>query len=446
MPAVFSLVKFEKGMPVPVLDRYDRPYEFESGALAQAEAVRLSSKLGVKVQPRRAYDSKWRERERERMRDGTYQPLPWASAPWWKELESVWGDHFPHVSIQKQVLVAYTESPEKGAADVQTPIKLGKYLERYFTDDELKNKLTDYTIRDLCTVFASKFESQDLYFTSDPDEIEEVYTTGPNSCMSRKASDYGVPVHPVRAYAAGDLAIAYLRRKGRIVARALVWPDKHLHNTIYGDSGLMAPLLRKAGYKQAVPFGARFLKQKQAMAGPDFYYVLPHIDGAASAFVDEGEHLRLVEYKDGAPDQIKLQGGGAGKTEPVCQCPECSAVRAKAQLKPYHVRTKQYMTCGSCIEKKAVRCALTGNYHLKDEMIEVRSGSNGTKKLLVAKINITQGRIFRCEGSGEWWNADSRVTLCDGRNVSVLWVKKNGETCNVCGGQREAGKRCSIYE
>jgi len=437
----FQLVKLQRGEMVPVYGGDGQLLKFLNGEEAAREASRLMEQLGVKIQPRRIVDKKWREREKQRLADGTYRPLPWASAPWWTELSSIHKDHFPHVSLQKQALVAFTENDEKGSADIQTPLKPGKYLERFFTDEKLANKLDEYTVRDLCTVFASKFESQDLYITCDPEEIEEIYTTGPNSCMSKKASDYGVAVHPSRAYAAGDLSLAYLRRKGRIVARCLVWPDKHLHNNIYGDSALMQPILRKAGYKCAAPIGARLLKIVQ-QAGPDLIFTVPHIDNA-SAVVDKGEFLEIRNFDERDESMIKI-GSGTGKTEVACQCPECNSIRAKTKLKPYFVRNKANAACPVCIKDKAFQCEITGNYHPKDELLEIKAGTRGQKTMKVATRCITSGHIFKCQGTEEWWHIDYRVILPDGRVWSRPYADKHGTQCE-CGQVKDKNKACGCY-
>ena len=101
-----------------------------------------------------------------------------------------------------------------------------------------------------------------LEFAVTAEEIEAVYATGPQSCMSgpvgptgrMHAAGYPSPsVHPTYLYAGGDLAIAWLSTgKGKVLARTLCSPrtKKYIGTKLYGGAHatmLMAEL-RTMGY------------------------------------------------------------------------------------------------------------------------------------------------------------------------------------------------------
>ena len=81
----------------------------------------------------------WKSREISRFRDGKY------SRPVWDNKNEDWDSfvdvrvafteqtkhHYAHVSLNNQAMLAYTENETKGKADRQTPIKVGRYLNRF---------------------------------------------------------------------------------------------------------------------------------------------------------------------------------------------------------------------------------------------------------------------------------------------------------------------------
>lgn len=123
-----------------------------------------------------------------------------------------------------------------------TSMKPGKFLKEFFSD-----KLTDPQIADLAAAFRADALPPELSFATTADEIERVYDTGPESCM-RKPGVWKPGKNPVRAYAGHGLAIAYIKRRDKITARALCWPENKIHSRIYGDAITIQKLLKEAGY------------------------------------------------------------------------------------------------------------------------------------------------------------------------------------------------------
>ena len=429
----FVIVELTKEGPRPVYDQRGELMKFASGDDAAREA-RSMTVSGKKFQPRRVKDDQWKEREQERYTSKEYKELPWSNNVWWKNHAHIHGDHFPHVSVRNSVgLMAYTESDEKGSADVQTAIKPGKYLEKFFS-----KVLDPYIIRDLSTQFSNVFEDNCLIMATTEDEFEELYTKGPSSCMSHPIEKYLSPVHPVRMYVAGDLQLAYMKRDGRVVARSLVWPERKLYSRIYGDGGRIEPLLQKEGYKKGPPVGARLQRviawqNKKAKTGNQAF-IVPHIDDA-SYVVDQGDFLVVGNINEPMPKKggVKLVGQ-SGLSDWVflrCGC-GCNKESDGSLVDVYvdNASTTQRW-CQQCVDEKALRCDYNGVYFAKAAGVEMHDGT------------IWWGRRFKeggftCAKSNLRYDNKHRMTFRDSDKspavyVSKQWFKDNGIKCKTCG-------------
>lgn len=425
----FVLMELFKDGPKPVYDHAGELLTFKDGAQADAAAYRFTQDRGRKVQPRRVVDERWREREKLRMTDGTYLPLPWGKEPWWQVgMKDIHNDHYPHVSLGKAALISYTENEDKGSADIQTPVKPGRYLEQHFP------MLSPYVIRDLCSVFSSKFEDNKLLFGETEEEFEEVFTTGPTSCMSKKADQYATKgLHPVRIYAAGDLKVAYMMRQGKIAARTIIWPDKKLHNNIYGDSGRLKVLLDKEGFKQGSMAGARLLKRTVPGKGGLTQYVVPHVDNTKTVVV-KGDHLVVsndVEIGLTVP-------GGAGLSELTgLKCARCAAEDMPQRL-TVTVATavnKGESWCKKCHSKHAITCCYSGTIVPRDQTTELKEGR-------IANFMLVH--TFICAGTGIRWTNNHLVTMPNDVKWSHEYYRSQGAGNCRCGPvTKEQAKGCA---
>lgn len=439
--AKFILVELDKGVVTPIYDGDGQLLKFTDGAAAAKEALRYTEKVGRKVQPRRVNDDDWRKREETKLDNGEHLPLPWSRERWWLDLKHVWGDHYPHVSLQNGAMLAFTETEEKGAADIQTRIKPGRYLERQFGDKKLLNA---YVIRDLCTVFSAKYEDNVLMFAETEDEVEEVYTTGPSSCMSHPVSNFqSGGIHPARVYASPDLKVAYMKREGRVVARSVVYPDKKLYTSLYGDSGRLKPMLEKAGFRSGAPYGARILRFPVNMDPKTglHQFVVPHIDHVLWV-TDEGDFLRVGAVS--RPDGSGIDAGGAkGVSEMVgYKCTRCESPASLSQKQIIQVFISEKQTrnwCKTCSNTHAFKCSLSGYWVAKDQghVMTTKSGS----KMLWRRYWVGNG--FVCPGDGlNYWNSDG-VMMADGVRWGPAHYKANGGArCHSCGKGNAGANKC----
>ncbi len=197
----------------------------------------------------------WHQREWERFARAEYRIVPW-SGEWWATTPDV-RYHFPHLVDGK---VSFTSTDARGVADTKTLMRPGKYLLKFFGHVLSKDQIKDWAN-------GVNFLNLEILFATTPEEITHVYTTGPSSCMSGKFKK--LPMHPAGVYGAGDLAIAYIERNGKITARVLCWPEKKVYaypEAIYGDQ-LFETLLQQHGYNPTHKDG-RELRGARLLAVP----------------------------------------------------------------------------------------------------------------------------------------------------------------------------------
>lgn len=440
--AKFILVELGDEGPKPVYDEDGQLLRFTDGAAAAKSAVRWSEKVGRKVQPRRVNNDDWREREAKRL-GGEYAQLPWSRERWWLDMKHVWGDHYPHASLEKGAMLAFTESEEKGAADIQTRIKPGRYLERFFGERKLLNQ---YVIRDLCAAFSAKYEDNMLLLAETEDEIEEIYTTGPSSCMSHGVGSYNSgSIHPARVYASPDLKVAYMKREGRTVARVVVFPEKKWYSAIYGDAARLRPLLEKQGYRNNPPYGARLLrkevgKNKEGL----FSFVVPHIDSVLWV-TDEGDYLRVGTGP--RKDNVGILAEGAkGVSEVVgYKCTRCEAAGGKGVLSQRQViqvfvsekQTRNW--CKTCGDTHAFTDPISGYRVDKDQGVPVSSGNQP-----MVWGRYVEKNCFKCPYDGLLYWVKDAVLMADGTKISPARYKAlKGKLCgNGCGRGTTADIKC----
>lgn len=285
----------------------------------------------------------WRDRERAKELDGVYVAPVWADERFWQQRCAELVEHYAHVSLDDPGMIAFTASPEHGEADRQTRMRPGKYLKKYF-GDVLSARQIDYYaqwFRDGERPLLDDGEVS-LHYAATPEEIARVYIDGPSSCMGRGAFDDNVTTHPTRVYGAGDLQIAYLRQggDGRIVARALCWPEREVFGRIYPNldawerdgfdsyddakaaQDTLHMRLKALGWepihvKPAGFDGARILKIPASDYCDD--YVMPYLDHGG--FNDLGDVFEMHRHGDYSADSTS--GRIALESEPYAHCEQC---------------------------------------------------------------------------------------------------------------------------
>lgn len=374
-------------------------------AITPAELYAHYSNWRIEKVPASGAD--WRERE---LRRPGRTRLPWKHEPWWQESEH-WPMHFPYPASSDAGKIAFTQSEERGREDRQTVMRPGAYLARYFSEH-----LTECDIQRWALAWATEFAPCELELAYDADEIQEVYENGPNSCMSYYASDYAGGIHPVRAYAGPDLALAYIRNgDGDITGRALVWPDRMIHGRIYGDCERMADALQREGYSSSDLSGAR-LTLIRAEDGVGIH--APFVDGNARACeTPDGKYLILGDgnlYLDSTNGLVSAE-----------TCEDCGrAVDEDDCMRDPH--GNGYTYCLDCYNDRYAYCEDCGEDCYRDDMCEAPDGILRCHDCHVDAVTDCEACDRECMRDESYSGPDG-VVRCDDCNVEAVTIC---EDCN----------------
>jgi hypothetical protein len=251
-------------------------------------------------------DTSWMERERIRLEDGTYTPVP----DWFQQYCNP--SHFVHVARHKDIsegLIAFTENAEKGQQDIQLRLTVSRYLSRFHGDvlssdtisriyQRFMGSSSDYTltIEQTKEAFIYAYERQGV--TSESSSFI--------SCMEKDFSH--LPEHPAAVYYTGSksdsLAIAYIknpdtacRTTERVLARAVVWPENKSFVRVYGRDETMRTalitMLEEAGFERTDDFSGARLQRIRYDNGK---FVMPYIDGDAQCIDEYDDHFEITHH------------------------------------------------------------------------------------------------------------------------------------------------------
>lgn len=400
------------------------PKVHDTGAGAAACAKALSAATGQRWQVRPVLNTAWREREAQRLLDGTYTRLPGDlnGDRYYRELTQaykwMWFDHmaseetahhYAHVSSKVPGNIAFTETDDKGARDIQTSMKPGRYLARFYP------KLSQDDIRTYANQFIAKFGAINLHWATTADEFEHVYTNGPNSCMAHPASEYASHMHPVRVYAAGDIELAYLKASDgeneSISARVLVWKARKLYSRIYGDADKLAALLGAEGYRHGSLDGARMLRVEDEESGR---LIVPYVDQSYHA----REHGKYLIIDIAGDVDCEQTNGLANDGRERCSC--CNGHFYLDNL--YSVEGADGLVCESCESENTYYCQYNEQSYWGDDYVMMADGS-------IWSQDAFDRHGFECEGSHKNYHNDDCVTLSDGTHWSQSYFEDHGSVC-----------------
>lgn len=394
-----------------------------------------------KYQPRPVMADDWEHREIERLMDGTYTLLPWVGADgvsqsdplsresWFLSLRSAEAHkHYAHVSSTVPGNIAFTEDADKGSRDIQTSMRPGRYLKRFYG-----GRIDDTQIRQFANEFMAKHGVYELKFATTRDEIRAVYENGPSSCMSHKAREFrcgtddkGHRIHPTEVYAAGDLAVSYLLacplspsadkedaredREVHIIARALCWPIKKTYGRIYGDAHKMYEFLHNAGYDKQEDWhfkGARLLKIEVSRGT----YVMPYIDGDYRSLTDDGEFLVI---SDGGRITGEVTDGITYSNRIECYIcgGECDD----------ELEVDGHYFCESCYDDETFECDRL-HRRFYGTCIEMGNGEYWSQRAV-------DRYAFSCDATNMLWPMPEQVIMWNGYAWCREHFQENGFTCD----------------
>ena len=247
----------------------------------------------------------WQHRE-EIAPTHTRDPV-WHSAAWWVQNVDIWRNHGVRTSVDNPRLLAYFSTPEKACANIRTQIKPGRYLAKFFASVLNQGEINRMARWQETGSLAGELDGAryPLKFATTADEIRWVYERGPKSCMSSNGRYYQADGHhPVEAYAAGDLAVAYLvdpKDDGRVIARALCWPEQKVFGRVYPTTEVW----EEDGYDSIDESDAVYEAMRNKLMDAGYVYCRRHVDGEPSF---QGARLQRHILKNGYPMVPYLDG------------------------------------------------------------------------------------------------------------------------------------------
>ena len=356
----------------------------------------------------------WQESQAER-ENKSVKPV-WHAEDWWVSNYTVWKDHFLAVSEKDATLLAYVQNNEKGQRGIRTQIKPGRYLKQFFshilTEGQI-NRLAQWQETGIRTGGYMDVKAHPIHFARTPDEIEHVYTEGPNSCMSSASNRYGTRgQHPARVYGAGDLAVAYFKNEhDAIVARCLVWPDRKVMGRVYPEpnaypdnhpGACLQNRLRAEGYEsiydnRAAFNGAKLLKI--LISGNQ--YVMPYIDVIYRAAAHPEDDNFFIIYENGTIQAESTSGVTFYDAEKKSGDAPC---------------------CDSCEEQ------VEDDEELHEVFTEVNSRGHGMAAQMWCEC-CRDNRAFWCAGAQTYIAYDAESIEIDGELYNRRYVERNGQYC-----------------
>jgi hypothetical protein len=347
---------------------------------------------------------------------------PWASEEFWNWHWLRWIEHMPRPSIRVPGNLAYYQSPAKRAAGIETPIKPGRYLRKYFGDI-----LSEEEIQRLGIAWQSATTPPELHVTQDADEIEKVYRGVYNgSCMHFGDGGWDGDCHPARVYAGPDLGIAYIGDANAAAGRCLVWPEKKIYYPkFYGDHIRLEMALGMAGWKAGEDHdfdGARIRRIYDSDRG---LYTVPYCD-THSVATDTGRYLILDD--DG--DVCLRETNGTNVSDPDSHyrvtCDDCGDRVDEHDIR--HVEDEERAICVDCLRRNYTRCDLTYEYHRDENFVDAAPGWD------ISQEAVDRDLAFLCEGSDTYYpNAVGTVEMANGDTWSELWFNRHGGVCEFDG-------------
>lgn len=333
-------------------------------------------------------DVDWQIREKLRFADGSYAPTPWHDEPWYQAKHD---EHFCHISAVQAGKIAFTQNSAKGQVDRQLVMSPGRYLNRFFS-----GHLDNNAIEGWCAKLSVQLQEDALKITQDADEIEDVYIGGPSSCMAHDASEFDSFCHPTRIYAGPDTALAYIGARDDARARSVVWPDRKIYTSIYGDVSRLKLLLEGAGYIKGGLNGARI---RRIVDGDSF--VVPYID-AGDDLADNGEYLII-----GHGEIPSENTNGLGDRS--WYCPRCDNNTTSHDIAYYRDGSSEEW-CYNCFTDHTVFCAHNERSYSDAETFITVLADDDEHDVLEEDVEAFGAAYL--EDRGEWWLA-SNCRRCD---------------------------------
>ena len=316
----------------------------------------------------------------------------------------------PGDSTTQPGLIAYYATEQKMLANIRTPVKVRRYLQKFPTQGK-DPEWVERMAKDIDEMLGNKPALDVRLFSSaDIDGWADAYQDNNNirSCMSQD-SIYGVSRHQTyRCYATAHyglpdngLTLAALYHKGEYVARAIVFEhdDRKCYIKHYGDSRIV-DWLNDNGYDQVDGYPDGTTLVAFSSDGGGYYH--PYVDGDnyyADSHYHNGVGQHYWQLGEGA--HRLDDADGVVRDDDLTTCEHCSAAfDYECDGGCYkNIHGYGYTLCSDCFSA-----------HTYD----VHDGNSYPERLYVPDLDDLLGtRLFRYEG--ELYTRDG----LDGKDLAV---------------------------
>ena len=339
--------------------------------------------------------------------------------------------HAVHFDPAHAGMVAFYASEAALLEGKRTFMRPGRYLEKFWGPKGMLPVLSAEQVTSMTREFIDNFAFPELKFVSDPDGWEYVYENGPKSCMKyNRESRYlheGLcgANHPVRVYAHpdSDLALAYIEKKGQIVARTIVNRAEGSYLRIYAYDGFsrreMERLLEEVQYGQNnecladQPLVLRWYD--------DGRLIVPCLEGSCQYVKIEGDRLVIsrdgyeAQNFDGLVEVPEMVWAYVDETDEQEQLIEEDVIEVNDEYYTKHaLRCRGFVQCDSC-----------GHWGLSEFKVQYRGAP------------VCRHHVVECDYSGETiLSAWTVSTTYDGQHVNdgiVVPIYRDEMSFSACG-------------
>ena len=325
--------------------------------------------------------------------------------------------HYPHISSANPSMIAFTESNDKGKRGIQTVMKPGRYLTKYYA-----NHLSAPEIARLAGIISAETKPATILYARTREEIAHVYDHGPSSCMSQCRSDYHCPedIHPCEVYAGPDTAVAYLLRdaaqRSSVTARAVVRLNEdgtpRAYVRLYGDERRLQDAFALAGIPRDTYAlsGARllFLPMDSDRRGGTAF-VGPYLDGSCN-YVDvvrcaDAPNGRYLVVTGSGTYLLDNTTGAYGDYDDTARA-TCECCEGRFDEDHMHYTADDCSVCGNCLDAHYTRT--NDGYYPNEQVVEVYSlTSYGTRRSRHVHCDaLDHGEYIECALTGDMWDSD----------------------------------------
>lgn len=313
----------------------------------------------------------WHIREWARFIVGHHRPVPNADF----NLYANFAKHFPHISREDDKRVAVVMDNNKAHQDLHTSMKIGRYLSK-------QTDAPESAIPDISNEYANRDLTYHLEVARTPAEIQWVYENGPTSCMGKTINEAGfyADVHPTHAYATPDICVLYVKaldNPNRVIARTVASTINHTYVRIFGNAGVIDPLLNADKWKCRRTRGLdnhRLRKITQTHQGRT-KHIGPYLDsGKYPIYADPDDDQYLIINPTDAEERNMVHVGdseisysqkGFIDSPPLVRCYYCNGRFQESDL-TYYDSVGDHV-CGDCRDEN-MRPAR--NRYFEEEMVD----------------------------------------------------------------------------